>query len=349
MVQVKKEGIILEKTAFGFECEGVFNPGVIKVNGTIIMLYRAVAKNNYSTIGYCELSSALVVSKRNEIPLIFPQFEYESRGIEDPRIVYIDDVFYITYCAYSGFNALGALAVSYDLHHWKKLGVIVPKTSYSEFKHLAESHGPIHEKYARYNNIINATEAIEQNAYIWNKDCILFPRKINGKYCFLHRIKPDIQIVTGIDNLEELTHEYWQNYLLHFSESTLLCPRYEHEASYLGGGCPPIETSEGWLVIYHGVQDSVDGYIYSACASLLSLELPIVEIARLPYPLFGPDLNWEITGIVNNVCFPTGAIQEEERLYIYYGAADERIAVASVNINELINELLANKIEHNVK
>ena len=344
MIEVKKEGIILEKTAFGFESEGVFNPAVIRANGIIRMFYRAVAKNNYSSIGYCELSSPTSISKRNEIPVLFPQFEYEIRGMEDPRIVKIDNLFYITYCAYCGHNALGALAVSHDLIHWKKLGVIVPQIGYAEFKHLAESHGPIHEKYARFNYDINAHDTIEQKVLIWNKDCILFPRKVNGKYCLLQRIKPDIQIVIGIDNLEEMTHEYWQNYLLHFSESILLSPKYKHEASYIGGGCPPIETSKGWLIIYHGVQDSVDGYIYSACAALLNLDCPMQEIARLPYPLFGPELNWEKTGTVSNICFPTGAIEENERLFIYYGAADERIAVASVNTNDLIQELLLHTI-----
>jgi predicted GH43/DUF377 family glycosyl hydrolase len=81
---------------------------------------------------------------------------------------------------------------------------------------------------------------------------------------------------------------------------------HEHEIAYIGGGCPPIETKEGWLVIYHGVHDSVDGYVYSACAALLDLVDPSKEIARLPYPLFKPDLKYELAGYVNNVVFPTG-------------------------------------------
>jgi predicted GH43/DUF377 family glycosyl hydrolase len=109
--------------------------------------------------------------------------------------------------------------------------------------------------------------------------------------------------------------------------------------SYIGGGCPPIETEAGWLLIYHGVHDTVKGYVYTACAALLDLNDPGKEIARLPYPLFFPDQEWEINGEVNNVCFPTGTILEENTLYIYYGAADEHIAVASVQLNELLDEL----------
>ena len=108
----------------------------------------------------------------------------------------------------------------------------------------------------------------------------------------------------------------------------------------MGGGCPPIETEQGWLLIYHCVHDTVTGYVYSASAALLDLENPLKEIARLPYPLFRPEEDWELTGEVNNVCFPTGSLLVEDRLYIYYGAADEQIACASLSLSELIKELM---------
>lgn len=76
---------------------------------------------------------------------------------------------------------------------------------------------------------------------------------------------------------------------------------------------------------------------------MLDLNNPEKELARLPYPLFFPEKEWELKGEVNNVCFPTGAILENDTLYIYYGAADERIAVASLSIKELLNELTSNK------
>ena len=97
------------------------------------------------------------------------------------------------------------------------------------------------------------------------------------------------------------------------------------------------------MLIYHGVKDTVDGYSYSACAALVDIDDPRIEIARLPYALFSPDLQWELEGYVNNVVFPTGTALFDGRLYIYYGAADDRIAVASVELKELLTELLQYK------
>ena len=134
------------------------------------------------------------------------------------------------------------------------------------------------------------------------------------------------------------------NYFVNFNDHIVLTPKFQHEVSYIGSGCPPIETKDGWLIIYHGVHDTVNGYVYSACAALLDIKNPKKEIARLPYPLFWPEKDWELKGEVNNVCFPTGAIVEDDIIYIYYGVADERIAVASLSLKELSAELRLNKI-----
>jgi len=117
------------------------------------------------------------------------------------------------------------------------------------------------------------------------------------------------------------------------------------EASYIGGGCPPIETNEGWLIIYHGVEDTPNGYIYHACAALLDLNEPTKEIGRLGYPLFSPELDWEIQGVVNNVVFPSATISKDDSLFIYYGASDKYIGVASVILEELIREIKNSKYE----
>lgn len=343
MIQVKKEGILLNKTNLGFENEGVLNPAAIFHNGKIHIFYRAVSKGNYSSIGYCRLSTPLQIEERHDVPIVFPQGEIESHGIEDPRIVKIDDLFYLTYTAYDGINALGSLAFSKDLITFEKVGLIVPQFTFKEFRHLAESKGPINEKYYRYNDHGSTISKIVKNRYVWDKNVMFFPRRINGMLYFIHRVKPDIQLVS-INELSELTVDFWQNYFMHLHENILLTPKFQHEISYIGGGCPPIETDQGWLLIYHSVHDTVQGYVYSACAALLDLNNPLKEIARLPYVLFRPDYNWELEGYVNNVCFPTGAIVENETLYIYYGAADEQVACASLNLKELINELLLNKI-----
>ena len=344
MIEVKKEGILLKKTALGFENEGVLNPAVISDGGYIHLFYRAVSKGNYSSIGYCKLKKPLVVEERFDSPVLFPQLDCESHGVEDPRIVKIEDMYYLSYTAYDGVNALGALAVSKDLLSWDKLGLVVPQVTYEEFSHLAGSKGMINEKYLRYNEHEQIREKAGKKIFIWDKNVIFFPKKINGKLYFLHRVRPDIQIV-AVNNLQELTSEFWQNYFLHLDEWIVLTPKYKHEVSYIGGGCPPVETEYGWLLIYHGVHDTIKGYVYSACAALLDLENPQKEIARLPYALFKPELDWELKGEVNNVCFPTGAALIDGTLYIYYGAADEQIAVASVSLSELLKELLLNTIK----
>jgi predicted GH43/DUF377 family glycosyl hydrolase len=93
------------------------------------------------------------------------------------------------------------------------------------------------------------------------------------------------------------------------------------------------------LLIYHGVENTQKGNVYSACAALLEKNNPGKEIARLPYPLFIPDQKWEQKGEVNNVVFPTGAVVFGDTLFIYYGAADEQIACASVCLSALVEEL----------
>ena len=342
MIEVKKEGVLLKKTNLGFENEGVLNPAAISGENCTHIFYRAVSKGNYSSIGYCRLKDPLTIEKRLDTPILFPQSDYESHGMEDPRIVKIDDLYYLTYTAYDGVNALGALATSKDLIHWDKMGLIVPQMTFDEFSHLAGTKAALNEKYLRYNKHEGISENQGKKVFVWDKNVIFFPRKINGKLYFLHRVRPDIQIV-AINNLQELTIEFWQHYFLHLDENIVLCPKHHHEVSYIGGGCPPIETAEGWLLVYHGVHDTVKGYVYSACAALLDLKDPTKEIARLPYALFKPEYDWELKGEVNNVCFPTGATVNGDTLYIYYGAADEQIACASVNLSALLKELMINK------
>ena len=343
MLQVKKDGILLEKTDHIFENEGVLNPAAIGEGDFVHLFYRAVGKGNHSSIGYCRLNGPLEVEYRMSEPLLVPEFEYESHGMEDPRIVKIEDLYYLTYTAYDGVNALGALAISKDLIHFEKKGIIVPKITYEDFNRLAETKDVIDKKYYCFNQHNNIIEKIGLKMMMWDKDVVFFPRKINGKFCFLHRIRPEIQIVVQLDSLEDLSKEYWQKYLINLKDNIVLEPNYNQGISYVGGGCPPIETEFGWLVIYHRVITSLEGYFYSACAALLDIDNPQIEVARLPYDLFKPEEIWELKGEVNNVCFPTGTAVFDGVLYIYYGAADVRIACASMSLSELLKELMLNK------
>jgi len=343
MVQITKHGVVLQKTNLGFEEAGVLNPAIFQEGTMVHLFYRAVRKGNYSTIGYCRLEGPLTVVERRELPVMFPQTTQESHGVEDPRITKIDDLYYLTYTAYDGVNALGAYATTDKLPCFEKQGILTPQITYEDFRHLAESKEHLNEKYLRFNGHPHAFVNANIKPLLWDKNVIFFPRRINGKLFFLHRIKPDIQIAC-VQNMEELTPAFWEDYFLHFHEHIVLIPKHPHEISYIGGGCPPIETKHGWLVIYHGVCDTITGYKYTACVALLDLENPTKEIARLPKPLFSPTLSYEVRGEVNNVCFPTGTALFGDDLYIYYGAADEQIAVASVSLKDLLAALISTQM-----
>ncbi len=339
MVTVKKEGIILQKTNNEFENEGVLNPAVIREGNNVHLYYRAVRTGNYSTIGYCRLNGPLKVAERYDKPLLSPAFDYESHGMEDPRIVKIDDLYYLTYTAYDGVHAQGALATSKSLLNFEKQGLITSQFTYTEFNHLAKSSGKVNKRYFHNPSFYHMPGKPDKATLLWEKDVMFFPRRINGKLIFLHRIRPGIQAV-AVNDLNELNGKFWENYFLHLNDHIVLDPLYVHEAAYIGGGCPPVETEEGWLLIYHSVELTAGGLVYVACASLLDLDNPLKEISRLPYALFYPENDWEKTGIVNNVVFPTGTALFEDTLYIYYGAADQYIACASVELPELLSELL---------
>ncbi|HVW95502.1 MAG TPA: hypothetical protein VHA56_06010 [Mucilaginibacter sp.] len=331
MVDVKKEGPVLRGAELDFENEAVLNPAAMQTGNKVHLFYRAVHVKNQSCIGYCRLDGPLNIEQKDDKPLLSPEFDYERHGMEDPRIVCIDGVYYLSYVAFDGNNALGALATSTDLKTFKRQGIIVPKITYKDFDRLTQNDPELNKRYLPYHPGANI---------LADKDFVFFPRRINGKLTFLHRIKPDIQIA-AVDSLEELTGDFWEEYFKHFGDHIFLKPKFAHEICYIGAGCPPIETKEGWVVIYHGVKQRENGYEYSCCVALMDLEDPQKEIARLPYPLFKPELPYELKGDVDDVCFPTGTSLFGGVLYIYYGAADELIACASVKWADLLDELVS--------
>ena len=340
MIKVKKEGILLSKTDLEFENEAVLNPAVIREGDNVHIFYRAVRNGNFSTVGYCRLDGPLTIAERWNKPFMVPEFDYESQGIEDARIVKIDNVYYMTYTAYDGTNARGAYATAKDLMHFKKQGILVPHITYAKFVSLVEKAGKVNENYYHNHKFYYQEADPEEKILLWDKNLVFFPRRINGNLVFLHRIRPGIQLVS-VKNLKELTKEFWEDYFLNLQEHIVIDPHFQHESDYIGSGCPPIETEHGWLLIYHGVQDTNKGLIYSACAAtLLDIDDPRKEIARLPFPLFSPEFEWELVGDVDNVVFPTGTAIFGDTLFIYYGAADSHIAVASINLPKLMKKIL---------
>lgn len=345
MIQVKKEGILLKNTKNGFENEAAFNPAAVRDGDTVHLFYRAVRHGNYSTIGYCELDGPTKIKHRHNKPLIIPDRPIEKQGVEDPRITKIDGTYFLTYSAYDKINVLGTYATSKDLKTFEKKKVISPKFTYQEFKRLIECCQNLSEKYLYHYKLFEEHglgKELAQKLYVWDKNLMFFPKKINGKYALLHRIHPGIQLVL-FEDFDQLNNEFWEQYLMNLESHIIIDPKMYYESGHIGGGAPPIETEDGWLMIYHAAEDTPDGFVYHASAALLDLENPRKVIGRLKEPLISPTEKWEKEGVVKNIVFPSGTVVFDDTLYIYYGAADTRVATASVNLKELLDELKNSK------
>lgn len=336
MIDVSKGEIILAaRPEIEFENEGVLNPACVDSDGITHMFYRAAKRGNFSTIGYCQIKKGKVVF-RSDQPVLVPEYQYERQGLEDPRVTFLDGKYYMMYTAFDGQNAIVAYATSNDLKNWKKMGPVSPQMSYDEAEDIFKTSG-LGEKYTFYEETFRKNRG--NNVKLWEKDAMLFPKKINGKYALIHRVLPGIQICY-FDDFEELTLSFWKNYLKELKSFLVIEPKYSFENAYIGGGCVPIETTVGWVIIYHSVETNIDkGQVYHACAALLDKNNPTKLIGRLNYPLFSPAEEWEKKGVINNVVFPTGTSLDDGVLSIFYGAADDTIGVRKLNLSVLLDEL----------
>tara|TARA_B100001971_G_C18239022_1_gene569441 strand:- start:1124 stop:2170 length:1047 start_codon:yes stop_codon:yes gene_type:complete len=340
MLNIKRHGVLLRPSKNKFESKGVFNPACIKKDNEVHMFYRAWDHTNKSTIGYAKLDGPLKVVERWDKPFM-TQSSNTEYSIEDPRIVKIGDTYYLTYIAYDGKNVRIAYATSNDLITFKKQGVVSPNISYDKAEDIFRAcQSKLKERYFLFESFFK--DIVGKDVLLWDKDAFLFPKKIKGKYALVHRILPDIQVIY-FKNFKDLTLAYWKKYFDKFNKYVMLESKYWFESRNIGGGCPPILTDQGWLLIYHAVDDMNQGKIYRAGAALLDRHNPTKEIGRLREPLIVPEKSYEKIGNVNNVVFPTGAVEFDDRLYIYYGAADSKIATFSVKTNDLIKEILKNK------
>ena len=168
-----------------------------------------------------------------------------------------------------------------------------------------------------------------------DKDAALFPRLINGLYVLIHRpiirgeahiwisFSPDLKYWGGHKILIPVRAGWW-------------------DCSRVGLGPPPIETPEGWLIIYHGVRHTVSGSLYRVGLALLDLDEPWKIIRRCDEWVFGPYRLYERTGDVPGVTFPTGTVYKEDtnELHVYYGAADSTVCLATVDYDDLMNLML---------
>lgn len=288
-----------------WESQAVFNPAAIRDEDHIHLIYRAVEGDNYSTLGYAKLSRAGKIIERWPQPILRRQAPYEKRGVEDPRITKHDGRYYLVYVAYDGITVRVCLASTSDFKQFEKHGIVIPE--------------------------------------VWDKDAMFFPEAVKGKLGLMHRIEPDIQIAffDNIPHLLKPEKSYWKKYLDNLDEYTVMQPQFWWEAKKIGGGAPPILTEDGWLVIYHGVDEKL---VYRAGAALLDFENPLRVIARFPEPILEPERDFEKVGDVPNVVFPTGTALFDDELLVYYGGADRAIGMATASMSELLHELQRHKI-----
>jgi len=337
-IKVEKLGVILEPTKKPFEKKAVLNPGCYQEGEFVHLFYRAIDQDNRSSIGYAKLKGPTEVVQRLPKSLISRAYRYESAGVEDPRIVKLGKIFYLTYVAHDGKNALTAYATSRNLKKFKKRGLISPLVTYDRSASLFAKE-KLKDRYFMFEAYYE--ESAGKDILLWFKDVFLFPRKFKGRFAMLARVLPDIHIIffKSFKQLQERV--FWKNYLKKLSSYVVLENKYWFESRNIGGGAPPIYTKDGWLVIFHAVAESNQAKIYYASAALLDKRNPRKVIGRLSAPLFSPDQEWEKKGLVDNVVFPTGTAIFGKQLYIYYGAADQKIAVARVNLNQLLQKLKA--------
>lgn len=212
----------------------------------------------------------------------------------DPRLTQIDETFYFTWCHDSPQGPCIGLATTKDFKEFSQLEGIMPPA---------------------------------------NRNCVIFPRLINGKYAVLHR--PSDRGHTPFGDMfysesPDLTH--WGKHRFVFGTVDK-----SWQSTKIGPGPAPIETAEGWLLIYHGVWTSCNGYLYYAGGALLDLEEPWKVIARTKDYLLAPTELYERVGDVPNVVFPSAAVELGDTLRLYYGCADTAVGMAEANINELIS------------
>lgn len=314
-MELKRKGIVLKPKG---EIGAVFNCGAVEYKGKVYLLPRVIKKGykkkkgggfkNYVSEIWLAESSDGKKFKLSDGPIIKPDQDYDFYGCEDPRVTKLDDEYLITYTAllgpaFSGGNRVG-LASTKDFSKFEKHGIIGPDVN--------------------------------------NKDVVIFPEKIKEKIAVLHRIDPDIQI-QYFDNIGFLKKNYykgsWEDYMKNIYQHVVIKSKYNWESKKVGAGPPPIKTEKGWLLIYHGVNETG----YRVGAALLDLNNPQKVIARSPKPILEPKKMYERKGDIANVVFPEGAFIKNGDLFIYYGAADKRCALATCRLDELVGFLLKYK------
>jgi predicted GH43/DUF377 family glycosyl hydrolase len=259
-----------------------------------------------------------IITRRLGQVALEPEAPYEvwadgqGGGVEDPRITALDGQYYMAYTAYGTVDGVTApriaLARSSDLVHWERLGL-------AHFSPLVQT--------------VDGQSITWDLQTVPNKDAILFPERIGGRYCLLHR--PMFPAASGLPQSIWLSWSadlrYWQDHQL------LLPPTLPWESLKVGGGTPPLRTPFGWVTFYHGVEGQSDtdpARRYHAGVLVLDLDNPARVRYQSPQPVLSPEDPDETVGVVSNVVFPTGVVlQAGGQIDVYYGMADQAIGLAT--------------------
>ena len=291
--RLSKEPILAPQGA-GWESAGTFNPAVIEHQGKYVMLYRAQDAQGTSRLGYAESPDGIHFERRPQ-PVLSPEAEYEkSGGVEDPRLVKLDDTYYLTYTGYNTRDAQLCLATSRDLIHWDRKGVILPA----------------------YKGNWNTG---------WTKSGAIVPEKVDGKYwMYFLGTTPDKNDQMGLAYSTDLIH--WTE-----ATKTPVLPRRpgQFDSRVVEPGPPPILTPDGIVLIYNGADDKL---VYRTAIAIFDRKDPRKVLYRSEQPIFAPEMEWEKVGQVPNVVFVEGMARRGDHYLFYYGGADKYVGVAEAAI-----------------
>lgn len=284
-------------------CGRVYNSAVIPFGSGFIGVFRADQTDGKARLHLGRSDDAIHWEIEDE-PIRWKDEEgkpYDPNYAYDPRLVELDGVFYIIWCTDFGGAALG-LGMTRD---------------FREFIRLENPFPP------------------------FNRNGVLFPRKINGKYMLLSRPSDSGHTPFGDIFISESSDlRYWGRHRRVMSKGG----SGWWQSTKIGAGPVPIETDVGWLLFYHGVTTTCSGYVYSMGAAILDRDNPSIVKYRSADYLLTPEMPYETTGFVPNVVFPCATLHDAEtgRIAIYYGAADTYVALAFAQADEVVEFIKSN-------
>lgn len=284
---------VLKPGRHPWESQNVYNPAAIAVDGKVALIYRAHAEDIVSSLGLAWSEDGLEFTTEPE-PVLVPEYEWERYGCEDPRVVLIDGVFYLTYTGWDRVTARLCLATSTDLRNWTKHGPMVP--GINTFRGLRETPGPD-----------------------WSKGGVILPEKIDGRWLMWFG-EGNVHLATSTD-------------LLHWSASREPMLRPE-PGTFMGDlvetGPQPVRTRTGHVLLMHNsaVLLPGGGVRYACGQVLIDPAQPEKVVAKLSEPWLEPSAPEELTGLVDNVTFVEGLVFHRGTWFAYYGQSDTTIGVA---------------------